>query len=89
METWFLADPDMLKDYFDAGFRQQHIPSRSRLEDVAKKDVLKALELATKNCKTRYAKGRVSITLLAKLNPRLVEQACPHARKLLAYLRTS
>lgn len=35
----------------------------------------------------RYSKGRVSFELLARIDPGLVEQACPHARALLDRLR--
>lgn len=49
--------------------------------------VLQALDRATAGCAKRYAKGRVSFELLGRLNPNLVEQACPHARALLVRLR--
>lgn len=69
METWLLADRDLLKRYFGAEFREN------------------ALKRATANCATRYAKGKVSFELLARVDPALVEAACPHAKALLNRLR--
>jgi hypothetical protein len=87
METWFLADRKLLRRFFD-GLRETHLHAWPVLEDVAKADVLNALDRATAGCKKSYAKGRVSYELLAQLDPKLVENACPSARRLLEHLRT-
>ena len=88
METWFLADRDSLKRYFGTEFRENALKQWPQLEDVSKEMVLSALERATANCATCYAKGKVSFELLALVNPALVEAACPHAKALLDRLRT-
>ena len=88
METWFLADRNSLKRYFDAEFRENALKQWPQLEDVPKATVLNALERATANCATRYAKGKVSFELLAQVAPARVEAACPHAKALLNRLRT-
>lgn len=88
METWFLAGRDSLKHYFGAEFRENALKQWPQLEDVPKETVLSALEQATTNCATRYAKGKVSFELLAQIDPALVEAACPHAKALLDRLRT-
>ena len=88
METWFLADLSSLKRYFGAEFRENALKQWPQLEDVSKATVLNALERATANCATRYAKGKVSFELLALVNPAFVEAACPHAKALLDRLRT-
>ena len=88
METWFLADRNSLKRYFDAEFRENALKQWPQLEDVPKATVLNALERATANCATRYAKGKVSFELLAQVDPARVEAACPHAKALLNRLRT-
>ena len=43
METWFLADRDLLRSYFGASFRDKHIRKWPELEAVPKTTVLKSL----------------------------------------------
>jgi hypothetical protein len=87
METWFLADRDLLRQYFGAALREGALRAWPSLESVPKETVLDALERATNSCGMPYAKGKVSFELLARLNPSSVEQACPSARRLLDRLR--
>lgn len=87
METWFLADRDLLTGYFGASLRAGHLREWSDLENVPKASVLDALGKATAGCQKTYAKGRVCFELLRQLNPASVEAACPHARALLDRLR--
>lgn len=88
METWFIADREMLQQYFGANFRANQIREWPALEAVPKNVVFEALDRATANCgKKRYAKGKVSFELLSRLNPDMVEGACPHAKALLERLR--
>ena len=88
METWFLADRTLLREYFGASLRNQHLRQWPVLEDVSKPTVYTALDLATAGCTKQYAKGKVSFELLERLNPALVESACPHAKSLLDRLRS-
>lgn len=87
METWFIADRAMLASYFGAAFRPQHVPQWPNLENVDKAAVFGALDRATAGCNKRYAKGKVSFELLERVNPGLVEAACPRAKVLLDRLR--
>lgn len=87
METWFLADRDLLRSYFGASLRENHLRQWRDLEAVPKLTVLDALEKSTAGCQRHYAKGKVSYELLGKLNPAQVEAACPHAKALLGRLR--
>lgn len=87
METWFLADRDLLRRYFGSALREDHLKAWRSLAEVPKATVLQALDRATAACPMRYAKGKVSFELLAKLNPLKVEQACPDAQRLLDRLR--
>lgn len=87
METWFVADRAMLRDYFGSAFREHQLRAWPDLEAVSKPTVLNALAQATAACTKRYAKGRVSFALLALLNPAVVEDACPHAKLFLDQLR--
>lgn len=88
MESWFLADRDLLRGYFGPKLREGALREWPSLEGLPKNDVLEALNRATADCPKRYAKGKVSFELLARLSPRLVEAACPNARRLLEYLRS-
>jgi len=87
METWFLADRDLLRRYFGPALREEALRKWPVLEQVPKATVLAALDRATAACPTVYAKGKVSFELLSRLNPASVEQACPNAKRLLDRLR--
>lgn len=89
METWFLADPETLRRYFGQGFRDNAFRAWPSLEAVPKDTVLSTLAQATAGCKRPYAKGKVSFDLLREVEPTMVENACPHAKKLLDYLRNA
>jgi hypothetical protein len=87
-ETWFLTDPVLLRKHFGPKLRDQYFSKWPALEDVPKSTVLNALDRATKDCPKAYAKGKVCFELLGKINPSLVEKACPHAKRLLDRLRS-
>jgi Domain of unknown function (DUF4276) len=87
METWFLADRDLLRRYFGHSLRENHLRQWPVLEAVPKPTVFDALAKATAGCQKPYAKGKVSYELLGQLNPDLVEAASPHAKALLDRLR--
>lgn len=88
METWFIADREMLQNYFKPDFNDAKIPKWPNLEVVIKTTIYDALDQATASCKTKqYAKGKISFEMLAKLDPAKVEAACPSAKELLDRLR--
>ena len=87
METWFLADRTALRTYFGSGFRPNAFKQWPQLEAVSKATVLGVLGRATSGCTKQYEKGRISFELLARVDPALVEDACPHAKALLSRLR--
>jgi Domain of unknown function (DUF4276) len=88
METWFLADREGLESYFGSGFSASPLQDWPDLEAVDKKKVLEVLGKATKASKNPYQKGSASFKLLATLDPKKVEAACPQARRLLDRLRS-
>ena len=88
METWFLADRELLKKHFGRKLIESHFKEWPALEDVPKATVLNALQAATAGCPMPYEKGIVSFDLLAKLNSSRVETECPHAKELLDRLRS-
>lgn len=73
METWFLADRELLRGYFDEQFTEAPLRAWPSLEAVPKVTVLSALERATAGCGKKYSKGKVSYELLGRLNPALVK----------------
>ncbi len=87
MESWLLADRNALQTYFGERFKANVIRQWPQLEEVPGETVFDALEKATAGCSKPYAKGKIASELLAKIDPRLVEDACPHARDLLNRLR--
>jgi len=87
METWFLADRELLKSYFGSSFRENHLRKWPVLEEIPKPTIFEALEKATAGCPKRYAKGKISFELLGQLDPQKVETACPHAKTLLERLK--
>ena len=86
MESWFLADRDVLKEYFGHGFNESVLPHKDNpIESVPKQKVLDGLKNATKNCKKKagYDKGEHSFALIGLIDPKKVEEASPWAKKLL------
>lgn len=84
MESWFLADRDCLANYFGHGFNANALPSPQRnLEDVAKRDVERALRESTRQSRLRrYDKGRDSFELLGRLDAKRVVDASQYTRRL-------
>ena len=87
METWFVADPVSLRQYFGPHFSNVPFHAWPVLEAVPKQTVYTTLDKATAKCPQTYRKGGVSFDILASLDARKVEIACPHAAALLERLR--
>ncbi len=84
MEAWFLADTDALANYFGQGFQATALPRNPNVEAVAKQDLYRALENATRQTKTKgvYSKGGHSFAVLALIDPAKVRRASAHADRL-------
>lgn len=67
METWFLTDPDELKEFFGAGFNSDSLPAETdSIESIRKNRVFKALKQASQNTKRgAYKKSAHSFELLS------------------------
>ena len=87
MESWFLADQNVLALYYGQGFLVNSLPVQSNIELIPKKTVFNALRHATKNTqKGKYHKTRHSFDLLEQIEPARVRTASPHAKRLLTVL---
>ena len=88
METWIVADPGALADYYGQGFRANALPNAPNLETVAKADVAQALKRATESTKKgAYHKTRHASDLLKRIDARKVRQRCPGCDQLFRVLR--
>lgn len=89
MEAWFLADRAAMGRFFGDGFREGALPAETApTEDVAKVDLYRRLEAATRACaaKGAYRKAEHSFSLLAALDPRRLRGASPWAERFFATL---
>lgn len=90
MESWFLADRDILKTFFGNGFKENKLPAATRcIEDIEKAEVYRALADASDDCKTKssYGKGEHSFKLLAMIDPAKIADASRWARRFIDALR--
>jgi len=83
MESWFLAHPKMLSDYYGVGFAVNSIGERADVERVPKAEVLNLLKRATRNTsKGEYSKVTHAPFLLEKLDSNRVRDRAEHCRQL-------
>lgn len=90
MESWFLADREMLKSFFGQGFRENQLPAAARaIEDIPKQQIYESLANATRACKTKaqYGKGEHSFKMLARIAPSRVEASSPWAKRFVEELK--
>lgn len=88
MESWFLADREVLASFFGQGFTEGSLPSERNIENIPKERVTSSLANATRNSrKGQYGKSQHSFELLAQIDPEKVRAASPvHAERLLTTL---
>ena len=89
MEAWFLADKNSLAAYYGNNFKQNALPARQDIENIAKNDILNGLKNATRSRvpKGEYGKGQHSFDILAQIDPAKVIAASPHAKRLVETLK--
>lgn len=89
METWFLAQPAVLAEFFRDGFDKKALPRQAALETIPKDSVLRALDRATRMCRSGpYTKSkRRGFEILERLDPAEIGKACPFARRFFDWLR--
>ena len=77
METWIVADRDVLSDHYGNDLQDSALPPLAGLEKRGRHELQNMLEHATRNCTNAYQKGKRSFEILAKLNPTTLEIHLP------------
>jgi hypothetical protein len=90
MESWLLADREVLTKFFGQGFKENVLPPPANpVELVAKKKIYDDFAAATRACKTKssYGKGEHSFQLLGMIDPAKVQAASPWALRFVEAVR--
>jgi hypothetical protein len=83
MESWFLADVEILREYYGPEFASDRLPAHPNVEDAPKTDVERGLKEATRRTrKGQYHKTAHAPDILAKLRPDLVRKRAPNCNRL-------
>jgi hypothetical protein len=77
METWIMADHEVLREHYGHKLHEPALPPLVNLENRVRHDVQDRLERATHSCKNAYKKGALSYEILAALNPATLRQHLP------------
>ncbi len=87
METWIVADPEALKEFYKQGFVVNALPKSDNLEIQPKDDISKALKAATKGTqKGEYHKTHHGPKLLERIDREKVKKRCPACHRLFSAL---
>lgn len=82
METWLVADPDALAEYYDQDFNANALPRRINLEEEPKVQIYTALENATRQTqKGGYGKIKHASALLKVVSQEKAKERCRHCRR--------
>ena len=83
METWIVADRAALGRQYGHKFNLNALPKHTNLEEVSKKEVIDALEAATKRTqKGPYHKIKHASKLLESLDAETLQERCSHCKRL-------
>ncbi|NJM29248.1 MAG: DUF4276 family protein [Rhizobiales bacterium] len=87
METWIIADPPKLGEFYGQHFQENQLPKATNLEEISKDDVAKGLQNATKSTqKGAYHKIRHASQLLKLIRQTEVEKRCPNCKSMFSEL---
>lgn len=82
MESWFLADVDALKRFYNGGFQESALKGNPKVEEVPKADVLKRLEKASSGTKSGEYQKNHAFKLLGLIDPAKVRNAAPNCERM-------
>jgi len=89
METWLVADPEALAEYYDQGFNANALPGRLNLEDEPKSEIHAKLRLATRQTqKSPYHKIKHAGELLKRVKPEKAKTRCSYCERLFKLVET-
>lgn len=77
METWIVADRDVLKEHYGCHLQDTALPALVNLEQRSRHQVQAALRHATRLCSNAYEKGKRSFEVFEKLTPEVLERHLP------------
>lgn len=88
MESWIMADPAALAQYYKQDFKLNALKATTDLETIDKKDLAAALELATRATRRGPYKKSDGFVLIGLVDPQKVRARCPrHAERFFKHLR--
>jgi hypothetical protein len=87
METWIVADRKMLRERYTDCLQENALPSLSDGESRTRSAVLESLKLATRTCKSPFAKGAESFRLIASVDPNELSKHLPSFARVRQILR--
>ncbi len=82
-----MADPQTLEKHFGQDLQQSALLSGLDLERRDRREILKALEHATRNCGP-YKKGPKSCEVLGKLDSDVLQEHLPSFRRVMRILKS-
>ena len=87
MESWFLADIAALRIYYGSELNENCLPKRKDIENIEKDTVIDSIRAATVNTrKGRYSKGNHSFGILMSIDPNIVANHSPWAKRFISLL---
>jgi len=88
MESWFLADVDVVKAHYNGGFKEGRFPGDNEdIEKISKKKIEAILKSSTKETnKKEYDKGQDSFVILGQIDPEKVRIRSKWANRFLCLL---
>ena len=89
METWFVADRETLRTYYQTCLSEGKLPADTDREQRHRHDLLRALEAATKDCSSPYGKGDRSFDLVAELDPKRLMSRLPNFARIIRILTSN
>ncbi len=95
MESWLVADPAGMRDYYKKDFHPDRLPVRPNLEEEPKAEVYRKIAVATRETsKKEYSEANKSkikhaSKILAAISATVVERRCPRFATFTSWLKRS